>query len=53
MYLQLMISDHAFYRWITELEETGLFLITDAPTDESSFCEIANKVAHIRETRYG
>jgi len=49
----LLTDDEALYAWIRHLEGTGIFLITETPTEKGMIEKLANKVAFLRTTNYG
>lgn len=49
----LLKDDATLYKWITALEETGICLLTGAPTTQGQVNRIGERVAFLRKIHYG
>ena len=47
-----MTDDNAMYDWIKELEETGIYIVQNAPKP-GTIADIGKKVAFLRNNTYG
>ena len=50
--IQFLNDKEATYKWITELEDYGICLLTEAPKESGVVGKIGEKVAHLRKTNY-
>ncbi|ESO91993.1 hypothetical protein LOTGIDRAFT_233281 [Lottia gigantea] len=52
-YTDVINSKEAVYNWLYQINEYGLCLMKDVPTEEKAFISLANKIGPIQETNYG
>lgn len=52
-YDEVMASDNALFKWMTELDKSGLTLIDDMPDTTDSTVLFASRIDYLRRTNFG
>lgn len=52
-YEALINDDEALYRWMKQLDQDGLILVTGMPSNDEALTEVATRIDYQRQTNFG